>query len=37
LGQDRTVRALLEKSGFEDIASWPDLAGIPRVSGGRLK
>jgi hypothetical protein len=31
------VRALLHASGLADIATWPDLAGIPRVTGGRLK
>ena len=35
LGQERAVRALLEKAGLDTIATWPDLAGIPRVTGGR--
>ena len=35
LGQDRAVRDLLSDSGFASIATWPDLAGIPRVSGGK--
>lgn len=35
LGQDRAVRDLLLDSGFASIATWPDLAGIPRVSGGK--
>jgi len=35
MGQDAAVRRLLEQSGLEEVASWPDLAGIPRVSGGR--
>jgi hypothetical protein len=30
------VRTLLEAAGLETTASWPDLAGIPRVSGGKL-
>jgi release factor glutamine methyltransferase len=37
LGQDAAVRSLLVEAGIEDVASWPDLAGIARVSGGRLK
>ena len=28
-------RALLEEAGFADLLSVPDLAGIPRVAGGR--
>jgi release factor glutamine methyltransferase len=35
--QEQAVRALLKDTGFEEIATWPDLAGIPRVSAGRLK
>jgi release factor glutamine methyltransferase len=35
LGQDRAVREILHASGLEDVRSWPDLAGIPRVSGGK--
>lgn len=35
LGQDKAVRDLLSDSGFASIATWPDLAGIPRVSGGK--
>ena len=37
MGQDSGVRALLEREGLEEVTTWPDLAGIPRVSGGRLK
>mgnify|MGYP001366558184 CR=1 FL=1 len=37
MGQDGAVRALLEKQGLEELTTWPDLAGIPRVTGGRLK
>jgi len=33
-GQHEAVRALLEAAGLETTQSWPDLAGIPRVSGG---
>jgi release factor glutamine methyltransferase len=36
-GQDPAVRAFLVQAGFEDIASWPDLAGIARVTGAKLK
>jgi len=32
--QSETCRGLLEARGFVDVQSWPDLAGIPRVSGG---
>jgi release factor glutamine methyltransferase len=34
-GQNQAVRALLEAAGLETTESWPDLAGIPRVSGGK--
>jgi release factor glutamine methyltransferase len=34
--QAAQVRELLEAHGFADVQSWPDLAGIERVSGGRL-
>src|SRR5690606_5680074 len=34
--QAAAVRAMLRDSGFEGIASFRDLAGIERVSGGRL-
>lgn len=37
LGQDESVRRLLTRAGFEEVATWPDLAGIARVSGGRIK
>jgi release factor glutamine methyltransferase len=37
MGQDRAVRALLGREGLEEVTTWPDLAGIPRVSGGRLE
>ena len=33
--QAAAVRALLQGAGLMDIASWCDLAGIERVSGGR--
>jgi release factor glutamine methyltransferase len=35
IGQEKAVCALLASAGLEDIATWPDLAGIPRVSGGK--
>jgi release factor glutamine methyltransferase len=31
------ARALLESSGFDSIFSTPDLAGIPRVAGGKIQ
>jgi release factor glutamine methyltransferase len=34
-GQETAVRELLQAVGLEEIGTWPDLAGIPRVSGGR--
>lgn len=37
MGQDKEVRNLLAGAGLESIATWPDLAGIARVSGGQLK
>ena len=33
--QAEACRALLEAGGYREVQSWPDLAGIPRVSGGR--
>ena len=37
LGQDAAVRKLLAHAGLEGVTTWPDLAGIARVTGGRLK
>ena len=37
MGQQGAVRALLEAAGLETASGWPDLAGIPRVAGGRVK
>lgn len=34
-GQEEAVRALLSSGGLEEVATWPDLAGIGRVSGGK--
>jgi len=36
-GQDAAVRACLAAAGLESITTWPDLAGIARVSGAQLK
>lgn len=35
IGQDGQVRRLLEEAGLENIRTWPDLSGIPRVTGGK--
>lgn len=35
IGQDAAVRDLLAAAGLESVATWPDLAGIARVSGGK--
>jgi release factor glutamine methyltransferase len=35
MGQQEPVRALLAAAGLETEAGWPDLAGIPRIAGGR--
>lgn len=37
IGQDEKVRALLGRAGLEGVQTWPDLAGIPRVSGGKVE
>ena len=37
MGQDEAVRELLTARGFASVSSWPDLAGIARVGGGRIK
>lgn len=34
--QAASVRALLDAAGYLDVQSWRDLAGIERVSGGRI-
>ena len=34
-GQDEAVHALLRDAGLDEVVTWPDLAGIPRVSGGK--
>ena len=33
--QAEACRALLQAQGYQEVQSWPDLAGIERVSGGR--
>jgi release factor glutamine methyltransferase len=35
VGQEAAVRGLLEAAGLAEVATWRDLAGIGRVSGGR--
>ncbi len=35
--QAAAARSLLEAAGFQDILSHADLAGIPRIAGGRVK
>jgi release factor glutamine methyltransferase len=35
-GQEAAVRSLLAAAGLESLATWPDLAGIPRISGGKV-
>jgi release factor glutamine methyltransferase len=37
MGQEDEVRALLRRGGLEELTTWPDLAGIPRVTGGKVK
>lgn len=35
-GQEAAVRALLTIAGLESATTWPDLARIPRVTGGKV-
>jgi len=37
MGQDAAVRSLIAAAGLESVTSWPDLAGIARVAGAKLK
>jgi release factor glutamine methyltransferase len=37
MGQEQAVRQVLDRAGLEDIGNWPDLARIPRVTGGKVK
>ena len=36
-GQESAVRGLLAAAGLASISTWPDLAGIARVSGAKLE
>jgi release factor glutamine methyltransferase len=36
IGQDAAVRALFAEAGLDSPRSWPDFAGIARVTGARL-
>lgn len=35
MGQEAAVRGFLEAGGLAQVTTWPDLAGIGRVSGGK--
>lgn len=37
LGQEHAVRTLFSTGGFVEVTTWPDLAGIARATGGKLK
>jgi release factor glutamine methyltransferase len=37
MGMEQAVREVLDRAGLEDIENWPDLARIPRVTGGKVK
>lgn len=37
MGQHEAVQALFQAQGLEAVATWPDLAGIPRVTGAKVK
>lgn len=37
IGQNAAIGSLLRQAGLEDLQSWPDLARIPRVAGGKVK
>ena len=37
MGQDGAVRRLMEQAGLEEVETRPDLAGIPRVTAGKVK
>jgi len=37
MGQDPALRDLFHARGLEEVTTWPDLAGIPRVTGGKVK
>ena len=35
--QEHAVRELLAGAGLQSITTWPDLAGIARITGGKLE
>ena len=35
--QGPAVTQILESNGFENVQTLPDLAGLPRVTGGALR
>lgn len=35
MGQGAEVRRMLEQAGLGGVRTWPDLAGLPRVTGGK--
>ncbi len=37
MGQDAAVRSLIGATGLVSVTTWPDLAGIARVTGGKLE
>lgn len=37
MGQEGAVRTLLAAAGLGGVTTWPDLAGIARVTGGKLE
>ena len=37
MGQQAAVAQLLADAGLESLTSWPDLARIPRIAGGKVK
>jgi release factor glutamine methyltransferase len=37
MGQQAAVAQLLADGGLESLTSWPDLARIPRIAGGKVK
>ena len=37
MGQEKAVQELIAGAGLESATTWPDLAGIARVTGGKLK
>jgi release factor glutamine methyltransferase len=37
MGQQAAVAALFAGAGLESLTSWPDLARIPRIAGGKVK